>query len=215
MFDLNSNVLVKSGVSATELNEALKQIRPDHLLEPSLEAIVQAEKKYGLSALFILAHASLETGYGHSSFAKLRNNLFGFNAIDSAPGQASRYPSQAASVEYYAAFLNEHYLRPGGVYYNGATPSGIMKRYATAGDTAANVIAEIMNMLANNLGLKGEPVPDGFPAKQNENEQKQPEIEQQEPATTEPTVSAEPEPEPEPKPEPQSKPGKTSPKAKA
>lgn len=163
MFDLNSNVLFKSGLTAAQLDEAVSKIRTDHLLQGMFQAAVDAEKKYGLSSIFIVAHAITETGYGLSNFARLRNNLFGFNAIDSDPGQASRYPSQASSVEYYAAFLNDHYLREGQQYYNGATPHGIMVRYASAGDRAANTIAQVMNMIAKNAGYVGTPVPNGFP----------------------------------------------------
>lgn len=163
MFDLNSNILFKSNLTATQLDEAVKLIRPDHLLTNMMQAAVDAEKKYGLSALFIVAHAITETGYGHSMFARTRNNLFGFNAIDSNPGQASSYPSQASSVEYYAKFLNDNYLHDGGQYFNGATPHGVMVRYASAGDRAANTIAQVMNMIAKNAGYTGAPLPDGFP----------------------------------------------------
>lgn len=163
MFDLNSNVLFKSGLTAAQLDEAVSKIRPDQLLQGMFQAAVDAEKKYNLSSIFIVAHAITETGYGHSMFAQTRNNLFGFNAIDSDPGQASRYPSKSSSVEYYAAFLNEHYLHEGGQYYNGATPHGIMVRYASAGDQAAKTIAQVMSMIAKNAGYVGAPVPDGFP----------------------------------------------------
>lgn len=183
MYTLNSNILFKSGLSAAQLNSAMKKIRADHKLTPALQAIVDAEKQYGISALFIAAHAALETGWGHSMFAQTRNNLFGFNAVDSNPGKATRYSSQSASVAAYAAFLNEHYLYQGGKYFNGATPHGIMVRYASAGDKAANTIAEIMNMLSDKLGVPKVAPPSGFPEnkpkpqpkkdKEVENEQEQ------------------------------------------
>lgn len=165
MYDLNSNILEKTGVTVEQLSDAINSIRPDNRLVEAVPAMVAMEKKYTISALFIAAHAALESGWGLSMFAQTRNNLFGFNAVDSAPGKASRYPSKSASVEFYAQFLNEHYLHEGGQYYNGATPHGIMVRYASAGDRAANTIAEIMNMLANKIGLVGKPLPDGFPSK--------------------------------------------------
>lgn len=165
MFDRNSNIMTKSGVSAEQLDKAMRQIRPDHGLKPALNAIVAAEKKYGINALFIAAHAATETGWGNSVFARTRNNLFGFNAIDSNPGQANKYPSQQASVEHYAAFVSEHYLTKGGKYYNGTTPSGVMTRYASAGDRAADTIANIMNMLSDRIGVPKTPQPDGFPEK--------------------------------------------------
>lgn len=165
MYDLNSNILQKTGVSAADLNTAMRKIRADHLLKPALEAIVKAEKEHGISAVFITAHAALETGWGHSTIAKTKNNLFGFNAVDSNPGNANRYKQQSESVEHYAQFLSDNYLHKGGKYYNGATPHGIMIRYASAGDKAARTIADIMNMLTEHIDVPKTKEPDGFPEK--------------------------------------------------
>lgn len=165
MYDKDSNIMGKSGVTVEQLDSAMRDIRPDHRLKPALSAIIQAEKTYNISALFMAAHAATESGWGNSMIAKTKNNLFGFNAIDSNPGKASRYASQEESVKYYAAFLSEHYLTEGGKYFNGFTPSGVMTRYASAGDRAANTIANIMNMLADRIGITKEPQPSGFPDK--------------------------------------------------
>ena len=194
MYDRNSNILVKTGVTAEELDSAVSNIRPDHGLKPALKAIVAAEKQYGISAIFITAHAATETGWGRSMIARTKNNLFGFNAIDSNPGQANSYPTQEASVKHYAEFLSTHYLSKDGKYYNGATPSGVMTRYASAGDRAADTIANIMSMLASRIGLEGEKIPDGFgdkteePAPEPEPETDQPEPEQEPKADDQPAV---------------------------
>lgn len=177
MYDINSNILQKSGITVEQLDAAMRDIRPDYGLRPALEAIVQAEHKHGINAIFVAAHASTETGWGKSQICVLKNNLFGFNAIDSNPGRADSYTSQAESVRLYADFLAENYLNPQGRYFNGPTPSGIMKRYASAGDKAAATIVNIMNMIAERAKISGEPAPNGFPTNkepitpQNENKE--------------------------------------------
>lgn len=165
MYTIKSDITEKSNVTAGDLDAAMKKIRGDHLLEPALGAIIAAEKKYGINALFMAAHAATESGWGHSFIARTKKNLFGFNAIDSNPGQASRYKSVVDSVNYYAQFLATHYIDPKGKYFNGATPSGVMTHYASAGDKAAATIVSIMNSLSKHLGVEPEPVPDGFPVK--------------------------------------------------
>ena len=175
MFDRHSNILFKSKVTAEQLDAAMRDIRPDHKLKGSLQAMVIAEQEYGISSIFIAAHAATETGWGNSLIARTKNNLFGFNAVDSNPGNANKYPSQSASVQAYAKFLNDNYLHEGGKYYNGATPSGVMTRYASAGDRAADTIANIMNMLATRIGYNPDPTPDGFPERTPKEPKEKPE----------------------------------------
>lgn len=172
MYDINSNILQKTGVTASQLDSAMKSIRSDHMLSDALDAIVAAENKHGINALFIAAHAATETGWGHSLMARTKNNLFGFNAVDSNPGRANVYPSKAASVEHYSQFLMDNYLQPGGRYFNGATPHGVMVRYASAGDRAANTIVQIMNSFAEHIGVSAVPSPNGFPERPASTEQK-------------------------------------------
>lgn len=54
---------------------------------------VQAQDKYGINALLVFSMATLESGYGRSNYAVNRNNLFGWNAYDSDPDQASYFPT--------------------------------------------------------------------------------------------------------------------------
>ena len=163
MYTLESNILKTTGINAKQLQNAMRQIRPDNRLNVLAVHAVHAEKKYGISALWIVAHAATETGWGKSLIAQTRNNFFGFNAIDSNPRNATKYKTAQGSVEHYADFLKTHYLTKGGKYFNGPTPHGVMVRYASAGDRAAKTIVQIMNMLAERIGPKQ---PDGFPQKE-------------------------------------------------
>ena len=54
---------------------------------------LKAQETYGVNAAEIFALACLESGYGTSDYAMKRNNLFGWNAVDSDPDQASFFSS--------------------------------------------------------------------------------------------------------------------------
>lgn len=165
MYDLNSNLLSKTGLSADQLKGAEQAFSPSEAYHDDVwQAIVDAENKYGLNALFILAHADVESAHGRSYYATTRNNLFGFNAIDSDPNQASSYGSQAASIDFYANFLLTHYLTPGGAYYNGATPHGVFVRYSSSHDAEANTVVQIMNALEAKISGGSVPHPAPAPA---------------------------------------------------
>jgi LysM repeat protein len=164
MFDINSNLLTKSGLTAGQLQAAEAAMRSDNGYHPDFwQALVDAENQYDLNALFILAHADVESAHGTSNYAETRNNLFGFNAVDSDPDLASSYASQAVSVHDYADFLNTHYLHEGQEYWGGAaTPHGIFVHYSSSHDAEAEEVVGIMNTLAGHVG--GNPAPNPAPA---------------------------------------------------
>lgn len=155
-YDINSNILSKSSLSADQLAAAEKAISPGNGYS-SFQGFIDAENKYGLNALFILAHADIESAHGNSYYAKTRNNLFGFNAYDSDPNQASSYGSQAESIDFYANFLKKYYLTPGGVYYNGTTPHGVFVKYSSSHDSEAQSVVGLMNTLLSRVS--GSPAP--------------------------------------------------------
>lgn len=151
-YDINSNILSKSGLSAAQLKQAELAISPGNGYHDDFyQAVVDCENKYGLNSLFTLAHADIESAHGNSYYAKTRNNLFGFNAIDSDPNQASSYASQGASVEFYASFLSKYYLTPGAVYYNGDTPHGVFVKYSSSHDSEAQSVVGLMNLLQGHI----------------------------------------------------------------
>lgn len=164
MFDINSNLLTKSGLTAGQLQAAEAAMKSDNGYHADFwQALVDAENAFNLNSLFILAHANVESAHGTSNYAETRNNLFGFNAVDSNPDLASSYASQAVSVHDYADFLNTHYLYEGQVYWGGAaTPHGIFVHYSSSHDAEAEEVVGIMNTLAGHVG--GNPAPNPAPA---------------------------------------------------
>lgn len=65
------------------------------------DTFVSAQNTYGVNALLVYALAIQESGFGTSNYALNRNNLFGWNAVDSNPDNASYFSSVAQAI-------NEH-----------------------------------------------------------------------------------------------------------
>ena len=71
------------------------------------EAIINAQKKYGVNALTIYGAAYSESGLGKSAIAFGKNNLFGMGAADDAPfAKAITYDTVADSVDAYASSIS-------------------------------------------------------------------------------------------------------------
>lgn len=153
MYDISSNLLTKTGLSAGQLQAVETAMSPNNGYHADFwQAVVDAENTYDLNALFILAHADVESAHGTSDYAVLRNNLFGFNAVSSEPDLASSYSSQAVSVHDYADFLSTHYLKQGEEYWGGAaTPHGIFVYYSSSHDAEAEEVVGIMNTLSRSV----------------------------------------------------------------
>lgn len=139
---VNSDLRVASNVTSEEI---------DKMLEGTSSAFVEAEQKYGVNALYMMGLACLESGFGNSAFAQKRNNLYGWNAVDSNPNNASTFSSQKEATLYVASKLQSNYLTEGGVYYEGYSPRAVDVHYCT--DKAhADKIVNIVNNLLQKLG---------------------------------------------------------------
>lgn len=118
----------KTGFTKDELDYVLSGTE----LEGLGEAFEKAEEEYSVNSIFLMAVAKHESGNGTSYLAREKNNLFGFNAIDSDPiNAATHFKSKDESIEYVAKFLSENYLDPEGKFYNGVSTDAINISYAT------------------------------------------------------------------------------------
>ena len=52
---------------------------------------IKYQNKYGVNAVMAASCAALESGWGKSSIAQNKNNLFGMNATDANPSEAVSY----------------------------------------------------------------------------------------------------------------------------
>jgi len=85
------------------------------------DTFLEAEKKYGVNAIFLMSIASLESAHGTMMYRP--NNMFGYGG--------KSYPSKEACIMDVASGLSSRYLKPGGSLYGGSpTLKGVNKRYA-------------------------------------------------------------------------------------
>lgn len=87
---------------------------------------------------------------GTSKFARERNNLVGWNAVNSNPNKASYFDSKEECILYVAEKLKANYLSENGCYFNGYSAKAIDVRYCTDKEHA-NKIIQIINKLKNNI----------------------------------------------------------------
>ncbi len=124
---LDTNLLSKSGVSAWAIDEYLKAATA---LPRLGAAFVDAEKKYGINARFLLAAAMHESRWGRSYIAQAKHNLFGYNAYDRDPLRfASAYATFAANIDDTARFIKDWYLTPGGRWWGGQPTLRSMQQF--------------------------------------------------------------------------------------
>jgi LysM repeat protein len=156
MYTVSSNILSKSGLGLEQMNAVLA----GHGVLSGLGGAFQTvENSQGVNAVFGMAQAALETGWGTSAIAVDKNNLFGITAYDSNPyGDASAYNTRDDCILYWGQFIKTAYLTPGGAYYVSATPAGVARHWATDPAYAAKIVS-IMNSLQPSSSPVNQPVP--------------------------------------------------------
>lgn len=90
----------KTSYTTQQLNSYIASWnKSDSVLNGRGSAFINAQNEFGVNAALLLAFAVHESGYGTSSIAKDKNNLFGVNATDSNPyGNANTYNSVEDSI---------------------------------------------------------------------------------------------------------------------
>ncbi len=93
----------KSNLSASDLQNYLNNVGHgnDSVMSGNAQAFIDAQNKYGVNALMVFAMACHESAHGTSYYATTRANLFGWNAVDSNPDQASSYNGIYSAVEHH------------------------------------------------------------------------------------------------------------------
>lgn len=82
------------------------------VIKPSdAEGIYNAQQQSGMSALAILGIGALESGYGTSSIAKQKNNIWGWNATNVNPAGNAKTFSQMSqgALEFANAYMKTYY----------------------------------------------------------------------------------------------------------
>ncbi len=116
-----------SNYSASELTNIINNLLNNYgygsssVLYGTGSSFVNCQNSYGINALLAAAAAINESGWGTSNYAKNRYNLFGINAVDSDPDQATYFSSADACIKDFAeTYMSKRYMRPGYTYYHGS-----------------------------------------------------------------------------------------------
>ncbi len=128
-FGVDTNLLSRSNLSAWAIDRYLAAYTP---LPPLGSAFVKAERRYGINARYLVAHAMLESGFGTSDIARYAHNLFGYHAFDRDPWRhASRFRTYAEGIDRIAHRIRDEYLNPRGRWWGGASTLRGMRYYAS------------------------------------------------------------------------------------
>ena len=144
IYNQNSRIDSASGLTAAQIDTVLKDTKMAGLGE----AFIKAETKYNVNAVFLVAIAALESGWGQSNYAVNRNNLFGFGAFDHNPDNARHFRTKEEGIMVVAKWLQEQYLHKDGAHYNGATPKGVNIKYSSCDEWSVKVV-NIMNRIVS------------------------------------------------------------------
>lgn len=117
----------------------------------------EAEEKYKINALYLLAHAAIETSWGHSQIAHDKNNFFGISAFDKSPYEsATTFENTDTGIIKGAEWISSNYIHtdkyPSAGAFLGNKTEGMNKNYATDvrwGRNIARLMKEINNYLGN------------------------------------------------------------------
>jgi hypothetical protein len=115
------------------------------------QSVIDASRKYGINASYIVAHAILESGWGTSRISRIRNNLYGWNAFDSNPDLAKGFDSRAQCIDFVMGRVNALYLDPLGKFFVvrpcvGNKQIGMNVNYAAESDWGSNIAAIAQHM---------------------------------------------------------------------
>ena len=154
-----SNLKSRTNYTAADINRLYSLMGAnDSKLAGKGATFKAAEQKYGVNALYLVAHSALESAWGRSKIAKDKNNFFGISAYDDTPyTSATKFDDVDSGIMGAARWINSKYLHNSGYPANGAylgnKASGMNVNYATAPYWGES-IASIMFSANEKLGRK-------------------------------------------------------------
>ena len=134
----------KSNLTESDLEKAFKNTGMAGLGK----YFVQAEKEYGVNALYLAALGAHESAWGTSDFAKERNNLFGWQSYDSNLNATKYFETKGDGVLVVAKSLSKNYLTEGGCYFNGYTMKDVSKKYASDKEHSTKIYGVMKTMVS-------------------------------------------------------------------
>ena len=151
---LFKNLTEPTNYSADELNRvySMMNIRNSRLAGKGA-IFKEAEKRYGVNALYLMAHSALESAWGRSQIANDKNNFFGIAAYDTSPyDSAKKFDDVDKGIVGAAKWIRENYIDRGRDHL-GNKATGMNVRYASD-PYWGEKIASIMMNINSRLGGK-------------------------------------------------------------
>ena len=154
-----SNLKSRSNYTAADINRLYSLMGANNSKLAGKGATFKAaEQRYGVNALYLVAHSALESAWGRSKIAKDKNNFFGIAAYDSTPyTSATKFDDVDSGILGAARWIDRNYLSnttyPARGAYLGNKASGMNVNYATAPYWGES-IASIMFSANEKLGRK-------------------------------------------------------------
>ena len=154
-----SNLKSRTNYTAADINRLYSLMGAnDSKLAGKGATFKAAEQRYGVNALYLVAHSALESAWGRSKIAKDKNNFFGISAYDDTPyTSATKFDDVDSGIMGAARWINSRYLHNSGYPANGAylgnKAGGMNVNYATAPYWGES-IASIMFSANEKLGRK-------------------------------------------------------------
>ena len=151
---LFKNLTEPTNYSADELNRvySMMNIRNSRLAGKGA-IFKEAEKRYGINALYLMAHSALESAWGRSQIANDKNNFFGIAAYDTSPyDSAKKFDDVDKGILGAAKWIRENYIDRGRDHL-GNKVTGMNVRYASD-PYWGEKIASIMMNINSRLGGK-------------------------------------------------------------
>lgn len=153
----STNLTRKSNLTSTQLVGILNAYGGNAKnFVPYASALITAENKYNVNVFFLLGVEALESGWMTSAISRNCNNLGGVCSSNSHPSNGcgknyncsfAYFNSAGDFIDYHAKMLNNNYLTPGGAYYHGATPQGVVTSYCPGCSDWPRIVIEIANGL--------------------------------------------------------------------
>ena len=151
---LFKNLTEPTNYSADELNRvySMMNIRNSRLAGKGA-IFKEAEKRYGVNALYLMAHSALESAWGRSQIANDKNNFFGIAAYDTSPyDSAKKFDDVDKGILGATKWIRENYIDRGRDHL-GNKATGMNVRYASD-PYWGEKIASIMMNINSRLGGK-------------------------------------------------------------
>ena len=112
------------------------------------EAFIEAQELWGDNAVYLMAHAALESAWGTSTIARDKKNIFGYMAYDdSAYASAATFRSFEDCILQVSGFIRRAYLSAGGSYFHGPHLVGMNEKYATDPMLAIKIARTMQSIL--------------------------------------------------------------------